>query len=128
MERIYFDFSRLKKLNKSTFTNLKKLLFVFFLIIFFSCNKTSSYHNILNDAELFLETSPDSTLSLVKTLDDVQDLSKSDRALYNLLTAASIYKIGETQTDSIITEALKYYESENNMSRLLQSYYYIGLI
>ena len=126
MERILFDFLYLKKLYKRTFRNLQKLLFVFFLIIFFSCNKTSSYHYILNDAELFLETFPDSTLSLVKVLDDVQDLSKSDRALYNLLTAASIYKIGETQTDSIIAEALKYYESGNNMSRLLQSYYYIG--
>ena len=126
MKRNATDFLYLKMLYKNTLHNLIVILFVFFLSIFFSCNETYSYHNILNDAELLLEEHPDSTLSLIKDLENVQDLSKSERALFNLLTAAAIYKIEEKQSDSIITEALKYYESVKNKYRLFQSYYYLG--
>lgn len=108
---------------------VKHLFFVvLFVFVFSSCGeRRSSYHDILSEAESTLESFPDSTVLMLGNVDN-DKLSKSDHALYNFLTAAVKYKNDEKQSDSVITEAVKYYESTGNKERLLQTYYYIGSI
>lgn len=105
---------------------MHRLLTAFFLIssIFVSCSdKTVSSR--LDMAASSIEDNPESSLSILESIDR-QDLStRSLRARFSLLYSIALDKnYVDLQSDSIIAPALKYYKNRGSAEEKFQTYYY----
>ena len=80
----------------------------------------------LYEAEAVMTEHPDSALTLLRSLDTDEIRGKSSRALYALLfTQAQFKNYIDVDNDSLISEAVNYYEDGPDTRRsMLASYYY----
>lgn len=93
--------------------------------VLWACND-SQQTDLLLRAERMLETSPDSSLLLLKEIDSKR-LDRVHGAFYALLYTEALDKNGEKITsDSLLSIALEYYGKRGNSVALAKCYYYLG--
>ena len=72
---------------------------------------------------------PDSVLTLLSTIQDVNDLSEKDRAMYYLLlTEAENKTYVKPTSDSLITIAVEYFDKTEDWERKAKAWYYKGRV
>ncbi len=81
----------------------------------------------LKTAEKLMDTSPDSSLILLKQVQPNKLLTNSDQALYGLLLFQALDKTKQAlEPDSVINFSINYYEKTKNKERLASCYFYKG--
>lgn len=108
-------------------TSLLVLLFLTVIVTSSSCHRDGSF-DLLNRADTLLDTRPDSSLGLLKSLDS-KSLSDKDNARYCLLMSAAMIKNSLPVTsDSLINISLKFYDSHGDSINKAEAYFYAGRI
>jgi len=102
-------------------------LSILMLLIVLSCGRNSIYSSIIDEAGLLLYEYPDSALEILNSLNE-NNLSDSENALFSLTRSAAFYESNIKQSDLAIARAIRYYEKKKDKERLMQSYYYMGVI
>lgn len=93
--------------------------------VLWACNDPQQT-DLLFRAEQMLESSPDSSLMLLKEIDPEQ-LNRAQHASYALLYTEACDKNGEKIiSDSLLNVALEYYGKKGNSVALAKCYYYLG--
>ena len=108
---------------------MKKLFFVFVLLLFaFSC-KESKVRNTLDQVESIIEEYPDSAKTLLNTLDKNLLSSKNDAADYSLYNSMIVIRSTGfgTASDSLIMPAVEYYRN-GPANKKIRSLYYLSAI
>ena len=72
--------------------SMKNNLYVFFLFFITVLMSCSHHSGLYEHAEKIMSQHPDSVLTLLSTIQDVNDLSEKDRAMYYILLRASEFK------------------------------------
>lgn len=97
--------------------------------LFFSCNNSAPSHPIILMADSLMDTHPDSTLKLLKTISHPENLSPIDHAEYTLLLTQALDKNNIHSTnDSLIKYSINYYNNTKNKKGESKAYYYLGRI
>ena len=100
-------------------------IILLFLLAITGCYHDKALDALLCDAETSMESHPDSAYMMLQTIDPTTIKSERQRALYALLYSQALDKnyIDETN-DSLISIAVDYYESGNDIRhRMLARYY-----
>ena len=93
-----------------------------------SCTK-SAENMKMDEAETLIETHPDSSFSLLKTIDKNSLRSKADKARYALLMSMALDKnYIDTTTFDVLQPAIDYYLKKGTPDQKLRTYYYQGRI
>lgn len=93
-----------------------------------SCTK-SAENMKMDEAETLIETHPDSSFSLLKTIDKNSLRSKADKARYALLMSMALDKnYIDTTTFDVLQPAIDYYLKKGTPDQKLRTYYYQGII
>ena len=83
----------------------------------------------MDEAEMMIETHPDSSFSLLKTIDKNSLRSKADKARYALLMSMALDKnYIDTTTFDVLQPAIDYYLKKGTPDQKLRTYYYQGII
>ena len=91
---------------------MKNNLYVFFLFFITGLMSCSHHSGLYEHAEKIMSQHPDSVLTLLSTIQDVNDLSEKDRAMYYiLLTEAQNKTYIKPTSDSLITIAVEFFDS-----------------
>lgn len=89
--------------------SMKNNLYVFFLFFITGLMSCSHHSGLYEHAEKIMSQHPDSVLTLLSTIQDVNDLSEKDRAMYYLLlTEAQNKTYIKPTSDSLITIAVEF--------------------
>lgn len=105
-----------------------KYLIAVSIVLFCSCGGKQE-SDILATAEMLIETSPDSALSIIKTIDTLSLHNKGQRAKYDLLNSMALYKNFIDTTDSnVIENAVKYYKHKGTDLDKAKTYLSLGRI
>ena len=105
------------------------ILWVLLLIGFCACADKKSITDALQHAEALMDEHPDSALHLIHTLSADEMNEKRNRAWYALLYTQAKHKCYTDETnDSLISIAVDYYRSTDDIRRRFLSYYYKGRI
>lgn len=92
----------------------------------FNCDREN---NILNHVEKIIESSPDSSLILLESIDKSSLYRASDKAKYSLLMSMALDKnYIDISSDSIIRPALEYYKHSRDDESMMKTYYYAGVV
>lgn len=84
---------------------------------------------MLLEAEKIIEEQPDSALSILNKMENVNQLSEKDHATYCLLlTQAQDLNYITHTSDSLIKIAATYFEKNKDMHKASLSYYYMGRV
>lgn len=104
------------------------LIFIFlFVAVIVSCDKVVDSR--LKMAETLVEDDPDSALYLLNALNREKLGSEKDRYIYDILLTEARYKSGLNDTcDTVIAEAVKYFESQTKSPYRLKAYYYKSIL
>lgn len=103
------------------------LSFIFYSLGISSCSSKNSVNAELQQAEMLMETAPDSALTLLQNIQSPEMLPSSEYAAYCLLITQALDKnYIIITTDSLIKKAVAYYEKQNDTNLLAVSYYYMG--
>ena len=107
---------------------LKKIvLSIMALASFMGCDRQSKV--ILNDVESYIESRPDSALTVLRALVPESMRSREMRAQYSLLYAKALDKNYIDTTDaSVIQPALDWYKHHGSVENKAKSLYYYGRI
>lgn len=104
------------------------LLLVLLGFVFFG-SKKGEVTALLRVAEKSIEKEPDRTLVLLDSIQQVEELSEQQQALWCLLyTSALDRKQIKHTSDSLIQIAVSYYEKNDLPERKMQAYYYYGIV
>ena len=119
-------------MNYNTNISIKKSytpwLFVTVMAILMSCSQ-SNISKSLEMAEHIINESPDSTLSILREIDNDALKDNQLKALYGLLyTSANIKKQKVPDNDSLIDYSIQFFENNNDSYHLADSYYYKGMM
>lgn len=107
-------------------TSLLILLFLTVTMIS-SCHRGGSF-DLLNQADTLLDTRPDSSFTLLKSLDS-KSLSEEDNARYCLLMSTAMIKNSVPITsDSLINISLKFYNKHGDSINKAETHFYAGRI
>ncbi|MCB7022909.1 tetratricopeptide repeat protein [Parabacteroides distasonis] len=108
---------------------MKNNLYVFFLFFITGLMSCSHHSGLYEQAEKIMSQHPDSVLTLLSTIQDVNDLSEKDRAMYYLLlTEAENKTYVKPTSDSLITIAVEYFDKTEDWERKAKAWYYRGRI
>lgn len=108
---------------------MKNNLYVFFLFFITGLMSCSHHSGLYEHAEKIMSQHPDSVLTLLSTIQDVNDLSEKDRAMYYLLlTEAQNKTYVKPTSDSLITIAVEYFDKTEDWERKAKAWYYRGRI
>ncbi|MDR2917348.1 MAG: tetratricopeptide repeat protein [Tannerella sp.] len=100
-----------------------------FCLLLCSCGKENKLTNaLLYKAEQMLMQNPDSTLLLLSQIPEKEVLRDVEQAKYCLLYTAATFRNYETQSDSMISMAVRYYEKHGTKSQKAEAYYYAGCV
>ncbi len=108
---------------------------VFIFIIFTSClicscgkNSHSKVETILNRADSIMEAFPDSAYRiLISYSDSVDSYETSDRMRFNILMAEACNKLyKQLPSDTILNDAIDYYDRHGNSNQLMKAHYLLG--
>jgi len=96
------------------------------LLLFFSCDrKNKEAGKIFIQAEHLMEQSPDSTLTLLKSIEFPEDLSPENYANYLLLYIESKDKSGiSIAEDTLIHIPVSYFLEKNDIPKIALAYFY----
>ena len=93
-----------------------------------SCSQNEIYSS-LKTAEDIINDNPDSTLSILREIDNDALKDNQLKALYGLLyTSANIKKQKVPDNDSLIDYSIQFFENNNDSYHLADSYYYKGMM
>ena len=108
---------------------MKNNLYVFFLFFITGLMSCSHHSGLYEHAEKIMSQHPDSVLTLLSTIQDVNDLSEKDRAMYYLLlTEAQNKTYIKPTSDSLITIAVEFFDKTEDWERKAKAWYYRGRI
>ena len=108
---------------------MKNNLYVFFLFFITGLMSCSHHSGLYEHAEKIMSQHPDSVLTLLSTIQDVNDLSEKDRAMYYLLlTEAENKTYVKPTSDSLITIAVEYFDKTEDWERKAKAWYYKGRV
>ena len=97
-------------------------------LLFCSCNNDKHFNVLLSEAEQKLMTNPDSALILLFQIPESDKLKGEEQAQYCLLYTAAKFRLYETQSDSMISIAVGYYEKYGTDAQKMEAYYYMGCV
>lgn len=104
------------------------LLLVLLGFVFFG-SKKGEVTALLRVAEKSIEKEPDKALMLLDSIQQVEELSEQQKALWCLLyTSVLDRKQVKHTSDSLIQIAVNYYEKNDMSERKMQAYYYYGIV
>lgn len=96
------------------------------------CSRAPRHNSQLVLADSLMSFSPDSALTIIKTLDYDTLTNEEDRAYYNLILTQARYKCYldiTAQDDSVISHAVEYYRHHNHMrEKLVRAFLYKGAV
>lgn len=99
------------------------------IVLCLSCCKHTPLPVELRRAEALMENHPDSALTVLEQISNTKHFDKATQATYYLLlTQARDKNYIEHTSDSIIKEAVDYFDSHKDKERKAQSYYYLGRV
>lgn len=99
------------------------------LIALIVCGCTRSMSRSLNDIESYIQDKPDSALAVLQTIDTLQIKTKSQKALYSLLSAMAKDKNDIVMTDiRLIEPAVSWYKKHPQDDHLTAALFYSGRI
>lgn len=99
------------------------------IVLCLSCCKHTPLPAELRKAEALMENNPDSALTVLEQISTTKHFDKAAQATYCLLlTQARDKNYIEHTSDSIIKEAVDYFDSHKDIERKAQSYYYLGRV
>lgn len=108
---------------------MKNNLYVFFLFFITGLMSCSHHSGLYEHAEKIMSQHPDSVLTLLSTIQDVNDLSEKDRAMYYLLlTEAQNKTYVKPTSDSLITIAVEFFDKTEDWERKAKAWYYKGRV
>lgn len=103
-------------------------IYLLLLLCFSSCQK-SEIVNQMNDIETYIQTRPDSALTVLSQIDTSSLRNLKERAQFALLSAMSLDKNFIDTTDiGVIRSALEYYPKHGTALQKMLTYYYEGRI
>ena len=108
---------------------MKNNLYVFFLFFITGLMSCSHHSGLYEHAEKIMSQHPDSVLTLLSTIQDVNDLSEKDRAMYYLLlTEAQNKTYVKPTSDSLIAISTEYFDKTEDWGRKAKAWYYRGRV
>jgi len=109
---------------------IHNIIILFSISVFlFSCQKDQSYVKELMEAEQYMQEHPDSSLFYLQKISSPEKLPEGQYALYCLLLTQAKDKTYATHTsDSLISIAAKYFESNKDEHLKAKSWYYMGRV
>lgn len=88
-----------------------------------------SIHRSLENADRFMETNPDTSLTILQSIDTSLIAKNRDKALYGLLlTQAMVKKDIKIDNDSLIESAAEYFSIISESNYNMRSFYYLGYV
>lgn len=108
--------------------NITSLVAIVLFLIMGACNNHPQAP-ILLEVEKIIEEQPDSALSILNKVENINQLSEKDHATYCLLlTQAQDLNYITHTSDSLIKIATTYFEKSNDKHKASLSYYYMGRV
>lgn len=108
--------------------NITSLVAIILFLIMGACNNHPQAP-ILLEVEKIIEEQPDSALSILNKVENINQLSEKDHATYCLLlTQAQDLNYITHTSDSLIKIAATYFEKSNDKHKASLSYYYMGRV
>ena len=108
--------------------NITSLVAIVLFLIMGACNNHPQAP-ILLEVEKIIEEQPDSALSILNKVENINQLSEKDHATYCLLlTQAQDLNYITHTSDSLIKIAATYFEKSNDKHKASLSYYYMGRV
>lgn len=100
----------------------------YFLVFLFAC-VLSCRNTTLDDVESYIQDRPDSALAVLRDMPQRAFKGRSAKARHALLTSMALDKnYVDVSSDSVIVDAVDWYERTGDTHRLMLSYYYAGKI
>ena len=107
--------------------NITSLVAIVLFLIMGACNNHPQAP-ILLEVEKIIEEQPDSALSILNKVENINQLSEKDHAYCLLLTQAQDLNYITHTSDSLIKIAATYFEKSNDKHKASLSYYYMGRV
>ena len=108
---------------------MKYLLPILFAFCFFSCQRHSDNWEKICDIENYIESRPDSALTVLEAIDVEKLSSDEERAKYALYMSMALDKNYIDKTDfDVLQPAIDYYEDHGSATDKLRTFYYQGRI
>ena len=108
---------------------MKYLLPILFAFCFFSCQRHSDNWEKICDIENYIESRPDSALTVLEAIDVKTLSSNEERAKYALYMSMALDKNYIDKTDfEVLQPAIDYYEDHGSATDKLRTFYYQGRI
>ncbi len=108
---------------------MKYLLPILFVFCFFSCQRHSDNWEKICDIENYIESRPDSALTVLEAIDIETLSSNEERAKYSLYMSMALDKNYIDKTDfEVLQPAIDYYENHGSATDKLRMHYYQGRI
>lgn len=108
---------------------MKNNLYIIFVFLVFGLMSCNHHSDLYEHAEKIMSQHPDSVLTLLSTIQDVNDLSEKDRAMYYLLlTEAQNKTYVKPTSDSLIAISTEYFDKTEDWGRKAKAWYYRGRI
>lgn len=108
--------------------NITSLVAIVLFLVMGACNNHPQAP-ILLEVEKIIEEQPDSALSILNKVENINQLSEKDHATYCLLlTQAQDLNYITHTSDSLIKIAATYFEKSNDKHKASLSYYYMGRV
>lgn len=105
------------------------IVFIVFLLFLISCKPSYTKNPFILKAEGLLFSSPDSAYRILTSIKNPENLSKADYAAWCLHYTHAQYKLYyDIKSDSLIQNAIKYYNKTNLNEYSGTSYYLLGCI
>lgn len=116
-------------MNRSVIRIIAYLLLAVMSCLVVGCNRPSPERIKMDRADALMETRPDSSLVIMQSIDSKSLHGDEDKALYALLLTRVQDKNYITVTDdSLISIAVKYFDSHDDLYRRMLSHYYYGTV
>ena len=108
---------------------MKYLLPILFVFCFFSCQRHSDNWEKICDIENYIESRPDSALTVLEAIDIETLSSNEERAKYSLYMSMALDKNYIDKTDfEVLQPAIDYYEDHGSATDKLRTFYYQGRV
>ncbi len=109
---------------------LKSILFLAGSLLLFACHPDRPYPEAMSQAIRCMEQHPDSALMYLASLDSaIRNESEEARMYYALLKTKAEYKeYIRHDSDSLMTEVVRFYESYGDADKLMEAYYYLSTV
>lgn len=100
------------------------LLILLIILLVVACDRQTNTNKIIHDADVLLNTKPDSTLIILQKIVNPEQLADSTKANYWLVMGKAHFLENQSLSeDSLLMYALDYYRNtNNNNTRLNQAY------